>query len=76
MDGATVGFYFWNDGAHAIVPILDRFIDDGWSLCNSSIEYLFTDVSFLLQSRFISIMEGLSNVSLAIIWLRYLAFDE
>ena len=32
MDGATVGFYFWDDGRHAIVPTLDRFIDEGWRL--------------------------------------------
>jgi hypothetical protein len=34
MDGAVVGFYFWDDGKHAIVPTLDRFIDAGWKLCN------------------------------------------
>jgi hypothetical protein len=34
MDGAAVGFYFWDDGKHVIVPTLDRFIDAGWKLCN------------------------------------------
>ena len=32
LDGATVGFYFWDDGNHAIVPTLDRFINSGWQL--------------------------------------------
>jgi len=31
-DGIVAGFYFLDDGVHAIVPTLDRFLASGWQL--------------------------------------------